>query len=303
MIKSKNITNDLTLIQTKRLTTEETTQLQQQYDLTQEVINYVIDRDESPNYVYDEDSGDELFIVQIPHALYKSQARYITQPVGFLLHDSLLFTFNPSGEDNFEKIIHKHSEKNHQTRNELIFAALFDLMDSFMPIMHGLTKERNRLDKVLNKQIKNKELIQFSHLQQTLSYFSSANELNLTMFHKLPHTHFFTPHTEQDEKKDMLEDVVIEGEQVSRMIETELAVVGRIGDTFNTIANNNLNDTMKVLTVWSLALTIPTILTGFYGMNVGLPAAHTSYTWVMVLVLSVVIALILLCVLKIGHKL
>ena len=32
--------------------------------------------------------------------------------------------------------------------------------------------------------------------------------------------------------------------------------------------NNNLNDTMKFLTVWSLVLTIPTILTGFYGMNV-----------------------------------
>lgn len=100
----------------------------------------------------------------------------------------------------------------------------------------------------------------------------------------------------------MLEDVVIESEQVSRMIETELAVVGRIGDTFNTIANNNLNDTMKVLTVWSLALTIPTILTGFYGMNVGLPGAHTSYAC-MVLIFSVIIALLLLFILRIGHKL
>lgn len=48
MLKSKNITADLTLIQTKRLSTEETTQLKQQYGLTQEVINYVIDRDEVP---------------------------------------------------------------------------------------------------------------------------------------------------------------------------------------------------------------------------------------------------------------
>lgn len=305
MLKSKNITADLTLIQTKRLSTEETTQLKQQYGLTQEVINYVIDRDEVPNYVYDEDSNDELFIVQIPHVLHKGQLRYITQPVGFLLHDSLIFTFNPSGEENFEKIIHKHSEKAYQTRNEFIFAALFELMDNFMPIMHNLTKERNRLDKVLNKEIKNKELIKFSHLQQTLSYFSSASALNLTMFHKLPHTHFFTPSYtgEQSAKKDMLEDVVIESEQVSRMIETELAVVGRIGDTFNTIANNNLNDTMKVLTVWSLALTIPTILTGFYGMNVGLPGAHTSYAWIMVLIFSVIIALLLLFILRIGHKL
>lgn len=87
------------------------------------------------------------------------------------------------------------------------------------------------------------------------------------------------------------------------MIETELAVVGRIGDTFNTIANNNLNDTMKTLTIWSLTLTIPTILTGFYGMNVRLPGSHSSTAWFGIILLSLVIALLLLFGLKLRHKL
>lgn len=305
MIKTESLPNNLTLIRTMRLTPVETTELKGRYGLTQEVIDYVVDRDESPNYVYDEDSNDELFIVQIPHVLKGNELRYITQPVGFLLHDKTLFTFNPGGEEDFEKIITKNSHTHSHNRAELIFAILFDLMDSFVPIMHNLTKQRNQLDKVLNQEIKNKQLVSLSHLQQTLSYFSSASELNLTMFRKLPRTHFFTATSDSDkldDKKAMLEDVTIEGEQVSRMIETELAVVGRIGDTFNTIANNNLNDTMKTLTVWSLALTIPTILTGFYGMNVSLPGSRASNAWFGVIILSFIIALALLFWLKIKHK-
>ncbi|GKS81437.1 Mg2+ and Co2+ transporter [Ligilactobacillus pabuli] len=306
MIKLINLPDELTLIQTSKLAPVEIAELMGRYGLTQEVIDYVIDRDESPNYVYDEDSGDELFIVQIPHAMQGTGLRYITQPVGFLLHEKALFTFNPSGESGFDQILAKNLHKHAHNLAELLFAVLFDLMDSFVPIMHQLTKQRNQLDKVLNQEIKNKQLVSLSHLQQTLSYFSSASELNLTMFHKLPRTHFFTTSTSQDElddKKAILEDVTIEGEQVARMIETELAVVGRIGDTFNTIANNNLNDTMKTLTIWSLALTIPTILTGFYGMNVRLPGSHSSTAWFGIILLSLIIALLLLLGLRLRHKL
>lgn len=52
------------------------------------------------------------------------------------------------------------------------------------------------------------------------------------------------------------------------MFEIETQVVDRIDHTLNSLANNNLNDTMKFLTIWSLTMAVPTIITGFYGMNV-----------------------------------
>ncbi|WP_425458820.1 CorA family divalent cation transporter, partial [Aliarcobacter butzleri] len=64
-----------------------------------------------------------------------------------------------------------------------------------------------------------------------------------------------------------IQPVHSEGDQVQRMFEIETQVVDRIDHTLNSLANNNLNDTMKFLTIWSLTMAVPTIITGFYGMN------------------------------------
>ncbi len=43
-------------------------------------------------------------------------------------------------------------------------------------------------------------------------------------------------------------------------------ILEQLSGTYNNLLNNNLNDTMKFLTVWSLLLTVPSIVTSFFGM-------------------------------------
>lgn len=82
--------------------------------------------------------------------------------------------------------------------------------------------------------------------------------------------------------QERLDDVLIEAEQASRTVEISNEVTEKISKTSNNILNNNLNDTMKFLTVWSLILTIPTIITGFFGMNVKLPILSNGFDWILV---------------------
>ena len=65
--------------------------------------------------------------------------------------------------------------------------------------------------------------------------------------------------------------------------------------------NNNLNDTMQFLTVWSLVLTIPTILTGFYGMNVKLPIFNAAYDWIVIVILMVALMVWLILLMRKHH--
>ncbi|HBF74815.1 MAG TPA: magnesium transporter CorA, partial [Lactobacillus sp.] len=104
-------------------------------------------------------------------------------------------------------------------------------------------------------------------------------------------------------ENDLLEDVSIESDQVQHMIENEEQVVNRITDTFDSIINNNLNDTMKFLTIWSLTMAVPTIVTGFFGMNVKLPLAHFNGAWLIVIGLSVGFIAWLLLIFKMHHRL
>ena len=59
-------------------------------------------------------------------------------------------------------------------------------------------------------------------------------------------------------------------------------IIGQLSDTYNNVLNNNLNDIMRFMTVWSLLLAIPTIVAGFFGMNVALPLENAPHAWLIV---------------------
>ncbi|GHP13407.1 Mg2+ and Co2+ transporter [Lentilactobacillus fungorum] len=301
MIRPEKTIGKTKWIETIKLTPAEQARLQDDYGIDEDIIEYVTDRDESANYVYDVNEDDQLFILLGPYALNKNDIRYITQPFGILLHQGILFTFNQGHiaevNDAFQSAFENPEV---DTVDAFILEALFTVVDSYIPIARAVTRKRNQLDKMLNRKTKNVDLIALSHLQQTLTFLTSAVQLNLSLLRRMPSTHFGKG--ADQEKQDLFEDVTIEAEQVQRMIEIETQVVDRIDHTFNSIANNSLNDTMKFLTIWSLTMAVPTIITGFYGMNVKLPLATLKYAWIIAIAISVFLIVWLLVLLKARHK-
>ncbi|KRM45503.1 magnesium transporter CorA family protein [Lentilactobacillus parafarraginis] len=288
-------------IETERLTPAERTQLQNDYGIDEDIVTYVTDKDESANYVHDINEDDQLFIFLAPYALDRTDLRFITRPFAILLHKGTLFTFNESGIREVNRALADAADNPEvDTVDAFILEALFSLMDSYIPISRDVSKKRNHLDKMLNRKAKNGDLIALSHLQQTLTFLSSATQINLNLLNRLPKT-YFGQGADQD-KRDLFEDVQIEAEQVQRMLEIETQVVDRIDHTFNNIANNNLNDTMKFLTIWSLTMAVPTIITGFYGMNVALPLSKMQDAWILVIIISVTLIVWLLIMLRVRHK-
>lgn len=84
-------------VETTALTPDEQQTLMKQYDITDDILTYVTDKDETSNYVYDPDNNQQLLIALVPYQLKDpKQLRYIARPVGFLIHNGTLFTFNDS---------------------------------------------------------------------------------------------------------------------------------------------------------------------------------------------------------------
>jgi len=176
---------------------------------------------------------------------------------------------------------------------------MFILFDQFLAPIRKINAEQNRLDKQLNKSPDNKDLIALSNLQQSLAYFVSATRNNAMMAVNLSNTSFGRQLS--DTNQERLDDAVIEARQASEMTSIEADVVDRISSTFNNVLNNNLNDTMKFLTIWSLVLTIPTIVTGFYGMNVRLPLANQgSVSWL--ITVAIMLGVMVWVALMLKHR-
>ncbi|MTV81271.1 magnesium transporter CorA family protein [Secundilactobacillus folii] len=290
-------------VETTALTKDEQQKLMADYGITDDIISYVTDKDETSNYVYDPANNQQLMIVLVPYQLKNTKSpRYITRPVGFLIHQGVLFTFNESRLNFVTKAFATVAvDPDTNSTATFILGSMFDLIDSYIPIVKYVTKQRNQLDKLLNRSPKNANLMALSYLGQTLTFFNSAVESNNDLFTRIPRTYFGVNATSYE--NDLLEDVSIESDQVQHMIQNEEQVVNRITDTFDSIINNNLNDTMKFLTIWSLTMAVPTIVTGFFGMNVKLPFETVNDAWIFVVILSIFLIGWLLLFFKVHHQL
>lgn len=87
-----------------------------------------------------------------------------------------------------------------------------------------------------------------------------------------------------EDDQDMVEDLSVDIEQVIARCKSLLRTITNVRDSYRAVMDTRLNETMRILTVATLALTIPTMLAGILGMNVDFPFNVHGPTafWVMI---------------------
>jgi magnesium transporter len=79
-----------------------------------------------------------------------------------------------------------------------------------------------------------------------------------------------------EDDRDIVEDLSIDLEQLSARCKSLLRTITNVRDSYRAVMDTRLNETIRILTVITLALTIPTMLAGLFGMNVVLPGNADS---------------------------
>ncbi len=300
MLVKHHINANLNWIETRKLNEREKNTLLDEYKISDEVLEYVLDTYEQSNYIHEPEDEQELVILHMP-AKSQENNRYTTKPIAFLIKDNNLFTFN---ESNLSLMNHDMNKETGQERIDtpvsFMLEKIYFLMSSYFPVLREVTRQRHVLDDMLTKKLTNKELVKLAYLQQSLTFILNAAESNVEALTILEKSKFGKELS--DVEKERLEDALIEAEQIVHMAELEAKIVDKIAKIFDSIMNNNLNDTMKFLTVWSLAIAIPTLITGFFGMNINLPKVDKVYGWIQLTILSVVLVAWLILGLKRNKK-
>ena len=147
----------------------------------------------------------------------------------------------------------------------------------YLLYLRQIDKKSLMIEKRLHKSMKNRELIQLHSLEKSLVYFSTslkANEITLEKMLKLELMQKY------EEDKDVLEDVIIENKQAIEMTEIYSNILASTMDFFASVISNNLNIVMKVLASVTILMSIPTIMSGIYGMNISyLPFSQNEYSF------------------------
>lgn len=74
-----------------------------------------------------------------------------------------------------------------------------------------------------------------------------------------------------EDDRDLVEDLSIDIEQLIARCKSLLRTITNVRDSYRAVMDTRLNETIRILTVITVALTIPTMVAGLFGMNVDIP--------------------------------
>ncbi|OQO70394.1 magnesium transporter CorA [Enterococcus villorum] len=263
--------------------------LKEEYGISDEMLTYSLDKNERARVEYDNLEEALLLVTNVPHQ-QKTENHYETSPVAFILKNDGLFTFTTEHTEYAVRLVHSLLEREPTISvYSLLFRTLFLISDSFFPLIEEVNSERQRLNVRLREKTTNKNLLALSDLEVGLVYLVTGTKQNVVLLEQMKALAVYRKLTEKE--KEQLDDALIEAKQAVEMTNLASQILDQLSGTYNNLLNNNLNDTMKFLTVWSLILTVPTIVTGFFGMNLQLPFTHSVFGWGIALIISLVLSI------------
>ncbi len=185
----------------------------------------------------------------------------------------------------------QHSEAN---RNIFLNSLLKNISLNYLHILKNINNtiklKRFELDKSLDKD----DLLHLLTIQTCLIYFKSALNNNSLIVEKLLNIaqseNGFLSFNEKE--IDKLEDSLINFKQASSMSEIYTEVIETLLSTHSSIVGANVNMVMKILTVITLVLTIPSLIAGMYGMNVYVPGQDLKHAFYLLLSVIMIICIV-----------
>ncbi len=243
------------------------------------------------------EDGVKLIIVDIPitDSDMPEYEAFSTLPMAIIITDTAVVTVCIN-ETSILTEIAENKVKNLllSYRPRFVFTVLFRVASKFLLYLYRIEKISTKIERQLNESLKNEQLLQMLALSKSLTYFSTSLRSSEITIKKIQRGHIVRLY---EEDMDLLEDALIEISQAVEMAGSYTSILKATMETSSSVASNNLNVIMKVLSVITIVMAVPEITFGFYGMNV-LDLPFDQYFWFPMVVAGVLSALVWIIIKK-----
>ena len=252
-----------------------------------ELITYSLDQDEMARVERDE--GYTLILLRIPHFQGETHdIPYATVPMGIIIKENLIATICRH-DSHITRILTNGKYRGFKTakRYRFVLYVLLETATRYLTYLREINRAVDYVEDQLEKSTRNRELLQLLKYQKSLVYFTTALHSNEVMMERLQRMRMFNQY---DEDEDLLEDVITENQQAIQVSNINAEILSGLMDAFASIISNNLNVVMKVLTALTIIVSVPTIVSSFFGMNVQLPFGEHPLAYVGILIISLILS-------------
>ena len=207
-----------------------------------------------------------------------------TEPLSIIYSPNRVITVCRKRCDLLDKI--KKSEKD--SREDFILNILYYIAESYLRLLKELNKRVLESKKGLQQHISKYDLMALLEVENSYTLYMAGIKGNVSVLDKLEKMRGFI---KTDEAQELAEDVRIEFSQATEVVTSYSKMLKSIKETFESIINMESNKYINRLTMWNIILVIPTVIVGYYGMNVDLPFAESKFaaTGIFLVILSLLI--------------
>ena len=253
--------------------------------MPEEMLKAALDEQETARFERDDEICMYLFDTPIITDTDDGDT-YETIPMALIYNKKCVVTVSLRGNSVLGDFISNRVETD--TANPVLFILTFMMGNAkrFLSSLRQIDKKSLRVQAELHRSMKNKELIQLLALENSLVYFSTSLSANIGVYNKMERLPAIA---ENEECKDLFDDVVIETRQAVEMCNIYRDILSGTMDAYASVISNNVNSVMKLLAVITILISIPTLVASLWGMNVGVPFGDTAGGFWIVLGISVVI--------------
>ncbi len=270
---------------------EELEELAQQFEIPLDFLTDPLDIDERSRYDREEDVRHIILNTPVLNRNEEeNDAIYITVPIGIVLTPDHVITITVQPNPVIQLFLDNKIRNFDPTDEQQFVLHIFEqTVYRFLNCLKKLNVKRNVIEQELYDSSRNSELKQLLSIEKSLVYIINALNGNELLKMKIKRTDFLGIRHDED-KSDLFEDIIIDNGQALEMANIYTNILNGTFEVYGSIISNNLNITMQRLTLITIILTVPMIISSFFGMNVPVPGANFTYAMLVIIVCSILIS-------------
>ena len=254
--------------------------LSQHHGVPMDYLLYSMDHDERPRFERD---GEYILIVMQTSFDFGEAADvpFDTLPLGIIHTPAAIFTVGTASNPVLEEFkAGRIRGLSTVKRNRFTMQIFLRVAQRYLIDLRQINRQVDAIETKLETSTRNRELLGLLRYEKSLVYFQTALKANELMMERIRRDRVFEMYPDDH---DLFEDVLIENLQAIEMTDIATNILVSMMGAFASVVSNNVNAVVKVLTVATIMVAIPTWITGVFGMNVPLPLEDKPWAFLLII--------------------